>query len=45
MQEKDFEIVEKMEKHGGHFVKSFANCCRYASKYNMIKLKMAFHEI
>lgn len=42
----DYElcIVENMEKYGGSFVKSLANCLRHADRQNREKLIRAFPE-
>lgn len=44
MNEKDFETVERMEKHGGSFIKALAQCCYKADHINLSKIKTAFKE-
>ena len=42
MNEEEFEIVEKMEKYGGSFVKALAECFYRADRHNIDRLKLAF---
>jgi hypothetical protein len=44
MDDKDYEIIEFMEKYGGSFVKALAECLRRADPINYQKLKTAFSE-
>lgn len=40
--ERDFQIIEAMEKYGGSFVKALAVCFRRADSINFRKLKIVF---
>lgn len=42
MSEQEYNTIETMEKYGGSFVKSLANCFRMADRNNFLKLKNAF---
>lgn len=42
MSEEDFNVVEKMSKHGGSFVKALAEACHHADNNNLEKIKTAF---
>ncbi len=42
--EEDFKVVEAMEKYGGGFVKSLAQCFFHADMNNFAKLKETFSE-
>lgn len=42
--EEDYEIVEAMEKFGGSFVQSLAQCFRHADPVNYAKLRITFPE-
>jgi len=44
MNDEDFAMVEAMERYGGSFVKSLAQCFYTADKSNFSKLKKAFPE-
>jgi pyruvate/2-oxoacid:ferredoxin oxidoreductase beta subunit len=44
MNDEDFVMVEAMERYGGSFVKSLANCFFHADDINFDKLKRAFPE-
>jgi hypothetical protein len=44
MTEEEFEIVEKMAKYGGSFVKALAECFHRADPINFFKLKFTFHD-
>ena len=45
MNEEEFKVVEAMEKFGGSFVKSLAQCFYRADRNNIDKLKNTFNEI
>ena len=40
--EKDERVIEAMEKYGGSFVKSLAECLRHADVVNYEKVKKTF---
>jgi hypothetical protein len=44
MNEEELDIVEKMAKFGGSFVKSLAECFLHADPINFLKLKNTFPE-
>ncbi len=44
MTEEEYKIVECMEKYGGSFVKSLAQCFRHADSDNFKKLVTTFSE-
>lgn len=44
MNEQDFEVVEKMEKYGGSFVKKIAELCHLADPINLQKIKETWSE-
>lgn len=44
MNEEEFKVVEAMEKFGGSFVKSLAQCFYRADRNNIDKLKNTFNE-
>lgn len=44
MTEREFEVVRKMEKYGGSFVKALADCFHLADPENFNKLKKTFSE-
>jgi len=44
MDDKEFEVVNKMKRFGGSFVKCLAECFYHADRPNIDKLKNAFPE-
>ena len=44
MTEQEFEVVEKMAKYGGSFVKALSECFHHADCINFKKLKETFSE-
>lgn len=44
LNEQEFEVVEKMSKHGGSFVKALAECFHHADRNNKHKLKEMFSD-
>lgn len=44
MSDQEMKVIEAMEKYGGSFVVSLAQCFRRADQMNRIKLKHAFPE-
>ena len=44
MNDEELFVIEAMEKYGGSFVKSLAQCFRHADQNNFYKLKSAFPE-
>ncbi len=44
MDEKEFEIIESMQKYGGSFVQALAVCFQRADSANFVRLKNAFPE-
>jgi len=44
MDEKELQIIEKMEQYGGSFVKALAAAARRADPYNLGKLRQTFKE-
>jgi len=42
LNEQEFEVVEKMSKYGGSFVKALAECFHHADQLNKKILKEAF---
>jgi hypothetical protein len=41
----DYEIVQAMERFGGHFVKALAVCCHRADADNFNRIRAAFPEL
>ena len=44
MNEEEIRVVENMEKYGGNFIKSLAQCFYRADRFNFIKLKETFED-
>jgi len=44
MNEKDFAVVEAMEKYGGSFVQALAELCHRADHINLQKIKDTWSE-
>lgn len=42
LNEQEFEVVERMSKYGGSFVKALADCFHHADRMNKRILKEAF---
>lgn len=44
MEDDEFDIVARMDRYGGNFVKGLARCFYCADRPNFLKLKAAFPE-
>jgi hypothetical protein len=44
MTEEEMKVVEAMETYGGSFVQNLARCFRTADSWNLLRLRIAFHD-
>ncbi len=42
MTDQEYDVVEKMKKYGGSFIKALAQCFQHADEANFEKLKNVF---